>query len=147
MDKNIFDEWNAKVDDAFLKAISDVDNSQETKFEPVPYGTYEVTLDTLMVKASKSGKAMLHARFRIVNDKRLIFYNQIIDQAIGISIAKRFLRSMGTDCEVVFEDYSQFDRLLQEIKINCEELKLSFELVYSEEKGYPKCEITNVFEN
>lgn len=146
MSKNIFDEWNAKVDDDFLEAIEDADTNENT-LEPVPYGTYETTLDMLTVKASKSNKPMLHARFRIISGKRLIFYNQLIDQAFGISIAKRFLKSMGTDCNIVFENYIQFNDLLQDIKTNCDELKLSFELVYSEKKGYPKFEITNVFEN
>lgn len=141
MAKNIFSEWDKNIDTRFLDEIEATDGNK------IPHGVYECTLGGLEVGLSKSNKPMLKVRFNIVNDKRSIFVNQIIEKPFQVSLAKKLLNSMDTDVKVVFESYTQFNELCAQIKQSAEELKLSFEVNYGEEKGYDKVEITNVFEN
>lgn len=138
---NIFDEWDKNVDDSFLNEIKAQDENK------TPYGVYECTIGKIEIGESKNHKPMLKVMFNVIDTKRKIFVNQVIEKPFQISIAKKLLESMETDEDVMFVNYSQFNDVCLGVKNSADELKLSFEVNYTQEKGYDKVEITNVFEN
>ena len=149
MENNIFDKWNSNVD---LKGLQeDVKKAQEDnrEYEAVPHGEYEVKLDKLELKATKKGDPMVSAWFTILEGqykKQKLFMNQVVTQGFQIHIVNEFLRSMGTDLNIDFVDYSQYAELLLDVAEFCDENNLEFAIKYEDNKGYDKFTITEVFE-
>ena len=146
---NIFEKWNSNIDLAGLQQdIKDAqDNNKE--FEAVPHGEYEVKLDKLELKATKKGDPMVSAWFTILNGKyknSKLFMNQVVTQGFQIHIVNEFLRSMGTDLNIDFEDYKQYAELLLDVAEFCDANNLEFAIKYEDNKGYDKFTITEVFE-
>ena len=146
---DIFEKWNSNVDLAGLQQdIKDAqDNNKE--FEAVPHGEYEVKLDKLELKATKKGDPMVSAWFTILEGKykkSKLFMNQVVTQGFQIHIVNEFLRSMGTDLNIEFVDYTQYADLLLDVAEFCDENNLEFAIKYEDNKGYDKFTITEVFE-
>ena len=146
---DMFEKWNSNIDLAGLqKDIKDAqDNNKE--FETVPHGEYEVKLDKLELKATKKGDPMVSAWFTILEGKykkSKLFMNQVVTQGFQIHIVNEFLRSMKTDIDVDFEDYTQYADLLLDVAEFCDENNLEFAIKYEDNKGYDKFTITEVFE-
>ena len=146
---DMFEKWNSNVDLAGLQQdIKDAqDNNKE--FEAVPHGEYEVKLDKLELKATKKGDPMVSAWFTILEGqykKQKLFMNQVVTQGFQIHIVNEFLRSMGTDLNIDFVDYSQYAELLLDVAEFCDENNLEFAIKYEDNKGYDKFTITEVFE-
>ena len=146
---DMFEKWNSNVDLAGLqKDIKDAkDNNKE--YEAVPHGEYEVKLDKLELKATKKGDPMVSAWFTILEGKykkSKLFMNQVVTQGFQIHIVNEFLRSMGTDLNIDFEDYKQYADLLLDVAEFCDENNLEFAIKYEDNKGYDKFTITEVFE-
>ncbi len=145
----MFEKWNSNIDLAGLKQdIKDAqDNNKE--FEAVPHGEYEVKLDKLELKATKKGDPMVSAWFTILEGKykkSKLFMNQVVTQGFQIHIVNEFLRSMGTDLNIEFVDYTQYADLLLDVAEFCDENNLEFAIKYEDNKGYDKFTITEVFE-
>ena len=146
---DMFEKWNSNVDLAGLQQdIKDAqDNNKE--FEAVPHGEYEVKLDKLELKATKKGDPMVSAWFTILEGKykkSKLFMNQVVTQGFQIHIVNEFLRSMGTDLNIEFEDYKQYADLLLDVAEFCDANNLEFAIKYEDNKGYDKFTITEVFE-
>ena len=146
---DIFEKWNSNVDLAGLQQdIKDAqDNNKE--FETVPHGEYEVKLDKLELKATKKGDPMVSAWFTILEGKyknSKLFMNQVVTQGFQIHIVNEFLRSMGTDLNIEFVDYTQYADLLLDVAEFCDANNLEFAIKYEDNKGYDKFTITEVFE-
>ena len=146
---DMFEKWNSNVDLAGLQQdIKDAqDNNKE--FEAVPHGEYEVKLDKLELKATKKGDPMVSAWFTILEGKykkSKLFMNQVVTQGFQIHIVNEFLRSMGTDLNIDFEDYKQYAELLLDVAEFCDANNLEFAIKYEDNKGYDKFTITEVFE-
>ena len=146
---DMFEKWNSNVDLAGLQQdIKDAqDNNKE--FEAVPHGEYEVKLDKLELKATKKGDPMVSAWFTILEGqykKQKLFMNQVVTQGFQIHIVNEFLRSMGTDLNIEFVDYTQYADLLLDVAEFCDENNLEFAIKYEDNKGYDKFTITEVFE-
>ena len=73
--------------------------------------------------------------------------NQKITQGFQIHIVNKFLKSLGTDLNVEFEDYSQYADLLMDIHEAIEEDKLTYAVKYEDNDGYDKFTIAEVFED
>lgn len=77
---SIFDKYASKIDAAELAASQKEiqDNSGGGNYEEVPVGKYEVKVEKLEAKLSKSGNPMVSIWFRILKgkfEKSVIFYN------------------------------------------------------------------------
>lgn len=145
MAKNIFAEWDKQIDDSFL---NDVQNSTDDGFTKTPYGTYECRLTKAELKLTKkTNKPMVFLGFSTVDKKQPINYMQQVDKPFAVHLALQTLRALGTDVEIDFKNYTQLNDMLAEIKQNADDLKLTFEVEYSEEKGFDKVTINDVYEN
>ena len=148
MDWNEFDK---KVDITGINA--DIKNAEKGSgtFEAVPHGTYEVAVNKLELKMSKSNKPMLSGQFKILagpNKNRLIFMNQLVDQGFKIHIANELLCSLESGVNVNFAGYADYNDMVMDIKEAIDEQKLEYALNYSQnEKGFDVFKIEEVFSN
>lgn len=142
-----FSKFDKKMDLEGLK--KDIEDSASNDFKEVPHGSYEVAITKLELSESKKGDPMVKIWFKIVSDGEykgsLIFLNQVITKGFQIHIVDELLRSLGTDIDVHFDSYSQYADLLLDV-FEAIDGKFEYGLKYSDNKGFDKFEITDVFE-
>lgn len=147
---NIWEKFDKMVDVENLK--KDVAEVAENglQFREVPDGKYEVKIEKMELKESKSGRPMLSVWMKILGGEytgQLIFYNQVIDMGFGLHNANEFLRSLDSGIDVEFENFTQYNNLIMDIH-EAIDGKLEYGLEYgTNSKGYNTYKITDVFEN
>jgi len=147
-EKNIWEQFDNAID---TKALAeDVKNSADSPvYREVPVGKYEVSVDKLELIASKSGKPMVTAWFKILTGDykgSRIFMNQVVEQAFQVHMCNEFLRSLDSGVEVEFVTYRQYGELLMNIAEAIDK-RLEYALNYGQNnKGYNTFEIEEVFE-
>lgn len=153
MSNNLWKKFDDAIDtDALAKETKEYEeNGGSGNFEPVPFGTYEVSVEKLELTQSKKGDPIVTAWFKVLDEGSkhkgsLIFYNQVINQNFQVHLANELLRSFGVIDDIDFVSYSQYGELLMDV---FEAINGNFEyaLKYSEGKnGFAKYEITEIFE-
>ncbi len=147
---NIWDEFDKTVDLEGLRADIEEAASGSGTYKEVPHGEYEVKIEKMELKLSKTKKRMASVWFKIVaGDYKncMIFMNQVVMEGYQIHIMNQFLESLDTGIDVKFVSSSQYADLLMDIKEALDESGVEFALDYGENsKGYPTFEITEVFE-
>ena len=143
-----FSKFDKQMDLEGLK--KDIADSANNDFKEVPNGTYEVAITKLELTESKKGNPMLSCWMKVVSDGEykgsLIFMNQVITSGYQIHICDEFLRSLGTDVDVMFESYSQYADMILDI---FEKIDGNFEYgleLGETNKGFKTYTITDVFE-
>ena len=154
--KNVWEEFDESFDTGELQ--KDVADAAENSFKEVPVGTYRVGVDKMELVKSKSGNPMCSIWFEIKDGeykKQKIFYNQVVNNGLGIHNNNEFLKSMDLDCildlaeagKKVFQSYKQYGQLLLDAAEEVDGAGLTFDLEYSEGKnGYHNYKILEVFE-
>lgn len=146
---NVFSKFDKQFDVKGLKEDLKSVSTNTTDYKEVPHGTYEVAIEKLELVESKSGKPMVSCWMRVLEGEyknSMLFMNQVIHAAFGLHMANEFLRSLGTDLEITFDNFSQYHNLLLNIH---EAVDGSFEYAveYGEtSKGFSTFKITDVFE-
>ena len=147
---NIWDEFDKVIDVEGLK--KDTQEAAENgggNYKEVPNGTYEVEVDKLELKKSKTGNPMLSCWLKIVEGtykKSLIFYNQVLVNGFGMHAANEFLRSLDSGIKIEFVNFKQYYEMLLDV-FEAVNGKLSYQLEYGEnDKGYKTFKIEDVFE-
>lgn len=141
-----FSKFDKQVDLEGLK--KDIEDSTNNDFKEVPHGDYEVSITKLELGESKKGDPMVKIWFKIVSGKykgSLIFMNQVITRGFQIHIIDELLRSLGTDIDIHFDSYSQYNELLMTVFNEIED-NFEYALSYGERKGFDTFEITEAFE-
>jgi len=147
MDWSKFDK---QVDlDALKQDVQDASNNKGT-FEELPDGTYAVKINKMELKTSKKGDPMVSIWFKVSegqNQNRLIFYNRLVNQPLGIHMANEFLRALESGLDVHFDSYAQYNDLLLDISEEIEGSGLTYDLeVKTNNKGYRDYAILEVYE-
>lgn len=142
---NIWEKFDKEIDKDIQKQIEDAENSE---YKEVPLGDYEVKVDNMELKISKSGNPMVSIWFRIIAgefNNNLLFMNQVINQPFQIGLANKILRALDPNKEVEFQSYSQYANLIMDI---FEEIdgKFEYAIKYGEKKGFSTFEILDIFE-
>ena len=146
---NIWDEFDKAIDtEALAEAVKNGGENQS--YKEVPTGTYEVSIEKMEPKKSKSGRPMVSIWFKIVSEGEykgsMLFWNQVIDNQVGVGVLNDFLRSLGTGMEIEFKNYKQYADLIMDLH---EDIYGRFEyaLTYSvNNKGYSVYKIEEIFE-
>jgi hypothetical protein len=143
----------AKFDKAFdIKALKEdvaaaAEGNQERR--EVPEGTYEVKVEKMGLKVSKSEKPMTSIWFRVLTGdykNSIIFYNQVLSSGFGVHNSNLFLSSLLDGEEVKFDGFEKYDKLITGI-FNKIDGKFEYALEYGKnDKGYNTYKITEVFE-
>ena len=157
MAQDMFSKWDKEIDvDGLNEDVKAAANGGGGNYKEVPHGNYEVAVHQMELKESKKGKPMVSIWFKIVSDGEykgsMIFYNQVIDNGIGLHINNEMLRKMvsemGTDAPVIeLKSFEQYSELLMDI---FEAVADNFEygLKYTankKNKDFSDFEITDVF--
>lgn len=142
---NIWEKFDKEIDKDIQKQIEEAENSE---FKEVPLGDYEVKVDNMELKISKSGNPMVSIWFRIVAgefNNNLLFMNQVINQPFQIGLANKILRALDPNKNIEFETYSQYANLIMDIY---EEIdgKFEYAIRYGEKKGFSTFEVLDIFE-
>ena len=151
MAKEIWDEFDEKIDTEGLKkdAAEAAENSGD--FKEIPHGKYEVEVNKMELKKSKNDKPMLTIWFKILTGEfksSLIFYNQVVSTGFGLHNANEFLRSLDSGVEIEFINFKQYHEMLLDVyeAING---NLEYALDYqanSKNKDFSTYEIVDVFD-
>lgn len=141
---NIWEKFDKEIDKDIQKQIEDAENSE---YKEVPLGDYEVKVDNMELKISKSGNPMVSIWFRIVAgdyNNNLLFMNQVINQPFQIGLANKILRALDPNKNIEFETYSQYANLIMDIY---EEIdgKFEYAIRYGEKKGFSTFEVLDIF--
>lgn len=142
---NIWEKFDKEIDKDIQKKIEEAENSE---YVEVPLGDYEVKVDNMELKISKSGNPMVSIWFRIVAgdyNNNLLFMNQVINQPFQIGLANKILRALAPNKEVEFQSYTQYANLILDV---FEEIdgKYEYALKYGEKKGFSTFEVLDIFE-
>lgn len=161
----LFDKFNKQFGgEEIAKEVKEYAERGDLNYEEVPYGVYEVIIDTMQLTTSntdkdgnikdksKDQKPMLSVWFQVVDGKHkdsLIFMNQLVDAAFKIHIANEFLKSLDSDVDIKFDgDYNHYANLINDVYSDIMTHKLSYQLRYKENsKGFREYKIEEVFEN
>lgn len=149
---NIFEKFNQAIDTKGLQDDIKAAAENKTDFAEVTPGNYEVSIKQMELKASKKGDPMLSIQFKILSagqfKSQLLFYNQVLTTGVGIHNANQLLRSLESDVDVQFQDYVQYNDIINEVFAAVEDSKLEYALEYGENsKGFKTYKITDVFED
>lgn len=142
---NIWEKFDKEIDKDMQKKIEEAENSE---YAEVPLGDYEVKVDNMELKISKSGNPMVSIWFRIIAgdyNNNLLFMNQVINQPFQIGLANKILRALDPNKNIEFETYSQYANLIMDIY---EEIdgKFEYAIRYGEKKGFSTFEVLDIFE-
>ena len=147
-----FSKYNQNLSDLQQDIMAAEESSR--KFEPIPSGKYEVSIDRLEMKETKAGNAlMLSAMMTILEGpckNRKMFFNQMLNTGFGIHRSNEFLRSLGTGEKVEFVDFNKYNDMIKAIEFTIHNTGLEYEIEYTrtEKDGrtYENYKITEVFE-
>lgn len=127
------------------------ENGGSGEYREVPTGDYDVEIEKLECTSSKKGDPMVTVWFNILEgdfEGSKIFMNQLITKGFQIHIVNEFLRSLGTDNDVEFKTFSQYEELINKIFDDLDSDGLEYRLKYGKsKKGYPTFEIKEVYDD
>lgn len=136
-------DWS-KYNKIDAKALSaEAENLGSGDFEELPLGQYEVALEDLELKPTKTkGDPMLVMTFRVVAGefkKRKLWVNQVIimgdeNDRYRLHGANVLLRGLESGLEVKFEGVQEYSDLIDEILTKCRDAEYLLEI--KERKGY-----------
>jgi len=146
---DIWEKFDKEIDVEGLKADAKEAAKNGGNFKEVPHGTYEVKVDKMELKESKTGKPMLSIWFKILDGQyknSLIFYNQVLSTGFGLHNADEFLKSLDSGINVEFVNFKQYNNMILDIAEAIDGV-LEYGLEYSEGKnGFSNYKITDVFD-
>lgn len=120
-----FSQFDKKVDLKGLK--KDIAEAEKNGFDgdypEVPKGKYEVAFEKIEMRATKKdNRPMLSVMARILEGeykKSCVFMNRVLfgtkNDANMINSAVGWLKNLGTELNIEFESYAQFDNLVMDI--------------------------------
>lgn len=148
IDFNKFDK-NCNLE-GLKKDIKDAEQNKR-EYKEVPHGTYEVKVVKLELGETKENpRPMVKGQFKVLEGEykgSSIFMNQVITEGFQIDIVNKFLRSLAVfnDSDIYFETYKDYNDLLLDITEEIEKQGLEYLLIYSNNKGFSKFEIEEVY--
>lgn len=114
--------WERFESIAKPEEVMEVKNS----FTPVEEGVYRARLEELIPAESKNGLPMLKGKFRLVDNNKMVFYNQMLQNlnypdmnAKNIAEAVEFVNGLLEE-EVEFTGLGAFEELITTIPVGLE---------------------------
>lgn len=128
------------------KDIDEVQNN--SGYEDVPFGDYEVKIEKIELTESKKGDPMVSIWFRVVAGdfkNSMIFYNKLVNDGKPIYFNNLFLKSLNSGLDIKFNTYADYAQLLSDIYVAVDGT-YEYLLSYGQNsKGYNTYEIKDVF--
>lgn len=155
---NIFEKYNKNIDAAALaESQEEINANNSGDYDEVPVGTYEVKIDKMEARKSKSGNPMVSIWFKILEGQyknSLIFYNGVYHEDWMRHRVVDFLSAILDDdthkaeINLILKDSKRIDEVNNFVMDIHEEVDGKFEylLKLGEKKGYSTYEIEEVYE-
>lgn len=148
---SVFDNWNRTIDEDMINEINAYDRGEGGGFEKVPYGHYEVKIDSIEMGLSKQKQVpQMVIVWKILKGEskgKKIWQFQTMGKSWGIHLASETLRKLDSGFEIKFRDYDQFNNLCLDVMEKVSSLHLEYGLKFTQdENGFDQFEITDVFE-
>lgn len=151
-----FSKFDQQINEEQLK--KDIEEAEKNggtgDYPEIPAGTYIGKFDKLEIGATKDGRPMLKAQFRITEgefNNHCVFMNRVLfgtkNDANMIASAVGFLKTLEPSDEVgpvTFENYTQFSDLVLDIMEDIDG-ELEYEIEYDDSK-FNSISINDVFE-
>lgn len=149
-----FEAFDKKVDvEGLKKDVQEAEKNQPSGDYPeIPKGKYEVKFENIEMRATKKdGRPMLSVQARILEGdfkKKCLFMNRVLfgtkNDGNMIASAKGWLKKLGTNIDIEFENYSQFAELIMDV---AEAVEDNFEyLIEYDPEAFNQITIKEVFE-
>ena len=149
-----FSAFDKKVDvEGLKKDVQEAEKNQPSGDYPeIPKGKYEVKFENIEMRATKKdGRPMLSVQARILEGdfkKKCLFMNRVLfgtkNDGNMIASAKGWLKKLGTNIDIEFENYSQFAELVMDV---AEAVEDNFEyLIEYDPEAFNQIAIKEVFE-
>ena len=149
-----FSNFDKKVDvEGLKKDVQEAEkNGQSGDYPEIPKGKYEVKFENIEMRATKKdGRPMLSVQARILEGdfkKKCVFMNRVLfgtkNDGNMIASAKGWLKKLGTNIDIEFENYSQFAELVMDV---AEAVEDNFEyLIEYDPEAFNQITIKDVFE-
>ena len=149
-----FSAFDKKVDVEGLKRdVQEAEKNQPSGDYPeIPKGKYEVKFENIEMRATKKdGRPMLSVQARILEGdfkKKCLFMNRVLfgtkNDGNMIASAKGWLKKLGTNIDIEFENYSQFAEVVMDV---AEAVEDGFEyLIEYDPEAFNQITIKEVFE-
>lgn len=145
--KSLFERFESEFDTEGLKEA--LNNATTEEYREVPVGdSYCVKVDKLYLTESKTGKPMVTCWMRILSGEytnSVLFMNQVVNTGYGLHMANEFLRTLGIGVDVKFENFKQYNNIIEEIYEATE--SYAYWVAYGEKKGFKTFKIVEVLED
>ena len=152
MTENIWEKFDTNTDLAGFEEDVQAAEANTGDFEDLPYGKYEVALDNIELKPTKTkGAPMIVSVFKVLEGPhkgRLIWVNQVVDTGMKMSIGLRFVNHMKPNPEVKFSKEGGMSKLAEDLENALPGIQDGYEFVlefYQNKKGYDQYDIKEVF--
>lgn len=148
---SVFDSWNKNVNSGLIEEVNAYDRGEGGSFEKVPYGHYEVKVESIELGLSKTKKEpQMCIVWKIIkgeNKGKKIWQFQNMAKPFGIHLAKDLLKKLDSGWQIDFKDYDQFSNLCMDVAEKVNTYHLEYGLKFSaNEDGYDQFDVTDVFE-
>lgn len=148
-----WEQFDKSMDKGLLDDIKNT-AANTGDFEELPLGKYEVAVSSMELKESKKGYPMVATCFKVVAgdyENRLIFKNSVVymgdqNDKYRMSSELKFLKSLGSSKQVVFDGFVKFDRLVTDIFNEIDSNGLEYLLEITEHKGFRNYTIKEIYE-
>lgn len=120
-----------------------------SQFEPIEAGDYNVTLEAIAPSESKAGLPMLKGKFRMKDNNRIVFYNQMLQNinnpqmtAVNVGEANKFVNDLlGEDED--FDTLGVLAKRVEQVPIGSEyKINVSYGKKDTE-RSFPKIRIVS----
>lgn len=156
---SVFDKWNKQINNEMKEQLDKYDNGEmDGGFEKVPYGSYEVKIDSIDVQLNKkTQEPNMCIIWKIIKGdqkgKKIWQWQniKILDkegsEMFLVHLGSDLLRKLDTGVEVKFKNYDQFNDLCMDVaeKANTQGLEYALKF-YENNDGYDAFEILDIFE-
>lgn len=148
--QNLLYRFNSKVNlEEIRKELATTSNKGMNR-EEVPSGTYEVKVEKMEIRPTKKEDPMISIWFRILDGKyknQCVFFNRVLTTGKNISMVVLFMRSFKSGVAVEFQDFVQFNDVIQEVFESINRKKYEFALkLTKQDNGFDDYEIADVFQ-
>lgn len=150
--ENLLSRFNNKVDlQGIRKDLFDMsgESKKQETHEKVPHGIYEVKVEKMEIRESKKGDPMFSVWFRVLDGQYkngIVFFNKLLTKGFLISACNDLMKSLKTGVHIEFEDFVQYNDVIQEVFKKVNDNKLEFAIKYSDNgRGYDDIQVTDVF--
>lgn len=148
-DDSYFAQFSDKVDDKFIEEVAEAEKANaDLKFDKVPDGDYKAEVIDMLLKKSKAGNLMIQTTFKILEGQyeKNAVKSFMLMRPNSMYFNNQFLKSLGTDIEVVYKTDLQYAKLVEDIFVTIRDSKIYDLNISTSDSGYTSYKINAAYD-